>query len=166
MFAGMETDLQTKHRRPTNKRRGPKTWAAAREMYQAGWTARTIAERLDLGIANIYRRSTREGWRKDDMPDEPGDWSADMEPGDEEAVDIRVVARAAIGQAVKLVRLGQFGRAAEAAKAAEMIGKLADRIPDPAVTNGVVLEDLRRKIEALSLSLMEADAQTAGDDPE
>lgn len=151
----MNTDPHARPRRTTSKRKGPKTWAAARAMYQAGWTAGAVAERFDVGIANIYRRSAKEGWRKDDGPDEPGEWSPDMQPGDEEAVDVRVVARAAIGQAVKLVRLGQFARAAEAAKAAEMIGRLAERLPDPAVVDAAhdaaVMEELRRKIMALSL---------------
>jgi len=156
----MDIDLTPKTRRLTSKRKGPRTWAAIRALYQAGWTARALAERFDVGVANIYRRSAAEGWRKDDLPDEPGDWSIEMEPGDEEAVDVRVVARAAIGQAVKLVRLGQFGRAAEAAKAAEMIGRLAQRMPDPAVVDAdrdaAVMDDLRRKI----LALAEASART------
>lgn len=159
----MDTDLHTKSRRMTSKRRGPKTWAAARALYQAGWTARAVADRFDLGIGNLYRRSAKEGWRKDDMPDEPGDWSIDMAPGDEEAVDVRVVARAAIGQAVKLVRLGQFGRAAEAAKAAEMIGRLVERMPDPTVVDAAndaaVMDDLRRKIMALGQRFAEADVE-------
>jgi len=134
-------------------------------MYQAGWTARAVAEKFDLGIDNVYRRSARQGWRKVDLPDEPGDWSVDMEPGDDEVVDVRMVARAAIGQAVRLVRLGQFARAAEAAKAADMIGRLAERIPDPAVVDAArdaaVMTELRRKILALAQASGEAGGKAA-----
>lgn len=149
----------------TSRRRGPKTWAAARAMYQAGWTARAVAEKFDLGVTNVYRRSAKEGWRKDDLPDEPGDWAADLDLdlgpgldldqvlGEAADTDVRAVARAAMTKAIKLLQVGQFGRAAEAVKVADMIGRLAERLPDPAQTAGAddpaAIEALRARILAL-----------------
>lgn len=132
-------------------------------MYEAGWTAKAVAERLDLGVGNIYRRSAAEGWRKSDLPDDPPALPTDMaaddrKPGAGEAVDAHGVARAAMGQAARLVRLGQFARATEAARAADMIGRLADRIPDPGPADAIVMEDLRDRIAALSLDLLNGDA--------
>lgn len=137
-------------------------------MYEAGWTAKVVAERFDLGRANVYRRSTREGWRKCDLPDDPptlpteiglDDFglSAGLDTG--EALDVKGVARAAMVQAARLVRLGQFTRAAEAARAADMIGRLADRIPDPGPADAIVLEELRDRIAALGLDLLKGDTE-------
>ena len=168
-YRGMKTNLPAQPRLIC-KRKGPKTWEGVRALYQAGWTASAVAERFGVGVANIYRRSAAEGWRKDDVPDEPEDWLHEIEPGDDEVVDVRVIARAAIGHAVKLVRMGQFGRAAAAAKAAEMIGRLVERLPDPAVLDvdrdAGEMDDLRRKILALAQASAEpddkADARGAG----
>jgi hypothetical protein len=158
----MTERLKTPTRRLTSRRKGPKTWAAARAMYEAGWTAKVVAERLDLGVGNIYRRSAAEGWRKSDLPDDPPAFPTEMalddnEPGAGEAVDARGVARAAMSQAARLVRLGQFTRAAEAARAADMIGRLADRIPDPGPADAIVMEDLRDRIAALGRDLLKGD---------
>ena len=128
-------------------------------MYQAGATARVVAETFDLGVANVYRRMAKEGWRKCDLPDEPPMPPAEIDPGEHAVVDVRGVARAAIIQALKLVRLGQFARASEAARAAEMIGRLASLLPEAAVAEAAVLDDLRRKILALGL----AHEQTVGE---
>lgn len=134
-------------------------------MYQAGATARVVAETFDLGVSNVYRRAAREGWRKCDLPDAPPTPPTEAEPGEDAVVDVRDAARAAIGQALKLVRLGQFARASEAARAAGMIGRLATLLPDPAVAEATneaaVLDELRRKI----LALGQAPGQTLGQSP-
>ncbi len=135
-------------------------------MYQAGATAPAVAEAHDLGVSNVYRRARQEGWRKRDLPDEPPTPPAEADPEEDAVVDVRGVARAAIGQALKLVRLGQFARASEAARAAEMIGRLVALLPEPAMADATdeaaVLDALRRKILALGQTQEQTPQQTPG----
>jgi hypothetical protein len=153
---GMTERSEPKRRATAYKIRGPNTWAAAREMFQAGAAASVVAETFDVGISNLHRRAREEGWRKRDLPDLPDRPSV---PGEESAaagalpVDVRGAAVAAMSQAARLMTQGQFARATEAMKAAEMFGKLAERLPVSPVAeadDATVLDDLRRKIIALS----------------
>ena len=170
----------TKPKRSPYKIRGEKTWLAALTMYQQGASARLVAETFDVSEANIRRRAANGGWRKRDLPDTPApvpEWSTvaiaggSVDPtvdGDGGAADVRAAARAGFDQAVSLLAKGQFTRAAEAAKAAEMIGRLAERLPDPAIVDAAndaaVMDDLRRRILAMGPMLKQAGMPVSPED--
>ena len=46
------------------KYRGPETWARVREAYVAGEPAASVALRFDVSVANIRKKSSREGWTR------------------------------------------------------------------------------------------------------
>lgn len=46
------------------KYRGPETWAKAREAYLAGETGPMVAKRFDLGLGNLRKRASAEGWTR------------------------------------------------------------------------------------------------------
>ncbi len=49
------------------KYRGPETWAKVREAYVAGEPAQSVALRFDVGLANIRKKASREGWTRNAM---------------------------------------------------------------------------------------------------
>ena len=101
-------------RRAAYKIRGPNTWAAAREMYQAGASAPVVAETFDVSVPNLRKRAREEGWRKRDLPDLPcPPMTAEVgaRPTDERGLDAMTAARATIDHAAALMTRGQFARA-------------------------------------------------------
>jgi len=46
------------------KYRGPETWAKVREAYLAGEPAPAVARRFDVGLANLRKKASREGWTR------------------------------------------------------------------------------------------------------
>ena len=49
------------------KYRGPETWARVREAYLAGEPAPSVARRFDVGLANVRKKASREGWTRHAM---------------------------------------------------------------------------------------------------
>lgn len=129
-----------------------------RDAYLGGMSARECAAVFDVGEGALRRRARLGGWRRRDLPDVPPTLEGSI-TSDEAGVipvDGRTAARAAMDHAVILIRKGQFTRAAEAMKAAELMGRVAERLPDPAVeteTDAAAIEALHRKIAALCVSV-------------
>lgn len=46
------------------KYRGPETWARARIAYEEGQTGPDVARRFDVGLANLRKKATKEGWTR------------------------------------------------------------------------------------------------------
>lgn len=64
------------------RRAPPHVWDQVREDYLAGYSASECSRRHGVGVSNIRRRATEQGWRKADQP-----WTSPpaLEPDDEGA---------------------------------------------------------------------------------
>ncbi|WP_271085151.1 hypothetical protein [Brevundimonas sp. NIBR11] len=49
------------------KYRGPETWAKVREAYLAGEPAPSVAQRFDVSLCNLRKKTSREGWTRHAM---------------------------------------------------------------------------------------------------
>ena len=54
------------------------TWRAVRRAWEAGETAASLAQRYDVGLANLWKRRASEGWKRrvtaDPDPEPPEGW--------------------------------------------------------------------------------------------
>jgi len=66
------------YERPARKVRSEDTWWAVRRAWEAGETAASLAQRYDVGLANLWRRRASEGWKRrvtaDPDPEPPEGW--------------------------------------------------------------------------------------------
>ena len=46
------------------KYRGPEVWRRVREAYVAGESGPSLARRFDVGLANLRKKASREGWTR------------------------------------------------------------------------------------------------------
>jgi len=62
----------------TRKLRSEDTWRAVRRAWEAGETAASLAQRYDVGLANLWRRRASEAWKRrltaDPDPEPPEGW--------------------------------------------------------------------------------------------
>lgn len=49
------------------KYRGPEVWAVVRLAYGAGENGPSVAQRFDIGLANLGKKCRREGWSRRDQ---------------------------------------------------------------------------------------------------
>ena len=60
------------------KLRSEDTWRAVRRAWEAGETGASLAQRYDVGLANLWRRRASEGWKRhetaDPDPEPPEGW--------------------------------------------------------------------------------------------
>lgn len=144
-------DVSRPRRRPVYKIRSARVWALIRARYLAGETAPRLAEIFDVTEANLRKKAWKEGWCKRDLPDPSP--SIDPVPTGPIPEDARSAARAAVDEAVRLMGCGQYERATQAARLAEMLGRASERLADAEPGDGVddeaTLDELRRKVLGL-----------------
>lgn len=152
------------------KTRGPylyhsdAVWALIRERYLEGQSARALAEAFAATEWAIRARANREGWTKRALakaraPDilealgRPTGLAADaLLARHDEPMEPREAVRAAVETAVRWMREGKMGQAAEAARLADVLGRAVGRLEagdgpteDEAV-DAVAFEAVRRKV--------------------
>jgi hypothetical protein len=125
------------HSNPTPKRaRKPYTyfnervWARARQAYLDGDSARLVSERFGPTVYAVRRRISREGWTKRSLlvAQEAALPELDAEETAAAPSDPRAAARAALDEAVRLMRLGRTAAAMEAARVADVMARAAARL--------------------------------------
>lgn len=135
------------------KYRGPEVWARVRLAYEAGESGPSVAQRFDVGLANLRRKCRREGWsrrhqaeRSDralpveqpvaaDLERDPPDGAEggagmgadDADPGDAlSRIDPLAVRRRALARADALLAGGRAAEALAQLKAAEALSRLGE----------------------------------------
>ncbi|WP_298745679.1 hypothetical protein [uncultured Brevundimonas sp.] len=123
------------------KYRGPDTWRRVREAYAAGESGPSLARRYDVGLANLRKKASREGWTRSavaaaldrELPPqttpETGAVSeagpAGVPPADgPEPLDPPAVRRRAVDRAAALLAEGRAAEALAQLKAAEALARL------------------------------------------
>jgi hypothetical protein len=113
------------------KYRGPEVWERVREAYVAGEAAPQVARRFDVGLANLRKKASREGWtraaaaRGSDplilatQPRSLGEPYLPLEPTEPAAALSDAVHRAAA-----LIAAGRGAEATTLLKAAEALGRM------------------------------------------
>lgn len=168
---------KTDHRPRRNpcRKRGARAWALIRARYLAGESAPWLAEVFDVTEAAIRQRIRREGWSKASLAEaeeaglpEPDEAPAAVAtPAEDEAgagLDPKAAARAALEEAVRLMRGGRMAAAAEAARVADVMARAAARLDgdgavDPGEPDEAAFEAVRRKVLGLTSPSAEADGE-------
>ncbi len=113
------------------KYRGPEVWRRVREAYVAGESGPSLARRFDVGLHNLRKKASREGWTRSAtaaaldraLPPDPAvagaGAAAPAAPPDAPAVRRRALARADA-----LLAEGRAGEALAQLKAAEALSRL------------------------------------------
>ncbi|MGZ9098648.1 MAG: hypothetical protein ACXW3O_03005 [Brevundimonas sp.] len=121
------------------KYRGPEVWARVRQAYEAGESGPSVAQRFDVGLANLRKKCRREGWsrrhqaeRSDrDLPGEkPAVAPGRAEPG---PVDRQAALAACLDHAAAAMARGEGPAALAALKAARAYTELTGQLRDPEV---------------------------------
>lgn len=118
------------------KYRGPKIWAKVREAYEAGETGPSCARRFDVGLANLRKKTMREGWTRRQLAEQADRaLPQDREPPDDPApVNRREALDACLDHAAIAMARGESEKALAALKAAlayaDLSGKLG-KVDDP-----------------------------------
>ncbi|GAW42241.1 hypothetical protein SH203_02657 [Brevundimonas sp. SH203] len=116
------------------KYRGPEVWKRVREAYEAGESGKSVARRFDVGLANLRKKSRREGWSRKDTaarldrelePARPDPTPTDAAPAP--PVDPRKAVEEAMQRAGGLLVQGRGGEAQVLVRSAEALARLADR---------------------------------------
>ncbi|MDY6924418.1 MAG: hypothetical protein SWI22_10720, partial [Pseudomonadota bacterium] len=111
------------------------TWRRVREAYVAGESGPSLARRYDVGLANLRKKASREGWTRSavataldrDLPPEPEpapDAGTGAEAGAGEPSDASTVRRRALARADALLAAGRAAEALAQLKAAEALSRL------------------------------------------
>lgn len=125
------------------KYRGPEVWARVRTAYLAGESAPSVARRFDVGLGNLRKRASAEGWtrsraalRTDLKPERsaatgipaatPADAGASSEPEAEYPVGTREALKRAAERAAWLIAEGRGAEAMVLVRAAEALSNLVD----------------------------------------
>ncbi len=124
------------------KYRGPEIWARVRTAYLAGESAPSVARRFDVGLGNLRKRASAEGWtrnraalRNDLRPErasaglssgssDPVEEAADESP--EYSVGTREALKRAAERAAWLIAEGRGAEAMVLVRAAEALSNLVD----------------------------------------
>ena len=117
------------------KYRGPDTWRRVKEAYVAGESGPSLARRYDVGLHNLRKKASREGWTRSavaaeldrELPPEPGRESAAGAQADRGAPpDPPAVRRRALARADALLAEGRAAEALAQLKAAEALSRLGE----------------------------------------
>lgn len=127
------------------KYRGPEIWARVRTAYLAGESAPSVARRFDVGLGNLRKRASAEGWtrsraalRQDLKPErsapasagQSAAMSADAGAPSQETVEYPVGTREALKRAAEraawLIAEGRGAEAMVLVRAAEALSNLVD----------------------------------------
>lgn len=127
------------------KYRGPEIWARVRTAYLAGESAPSVARRFDVGLGNLRKRASAEGWtrnraalRTDLKPERatpasagpPAAMIGDAGPAEEPPeypVGTREALKRAAERAAWLIAEGRGAEAMVLVRAAEALSDLVDR---------------------------------------
>lgn len=134
-----------------------RVWARARQAYLDGDSARLVSERFGPTEYAIRGRISREGWTKRSLlvdqeaalPELDADESAAAAPSDP-----RAAARAALDEAVRLMRLGRTAAAMEAARVADVMSRAAARLDGGSEGAGAEPEDDEAAFEAVRTKVL------------
>lgn len=125
------------------KYRGREIWAKVRAAYVAGEPGPQLAQRFDVGLANLRKKAMREGWtrraasRDSDplilatQPDLLGGPVADRAGAEDAAMPLGRAIATAVQRAASLVTAGRAAEATALLKAAEALSRHADAEPHP-----------------------------------
>lgn len=127
------------------KYRGPEIWARVRKAYLAGESAPSVARRFDVGLGNLRKRASAEGWTRsraalhDDLkPERTATRSAEGTSGascaadtpaaeaPEYAVGTREALKRAAERAAWLIAEGRGAEAVALIRAAEALSNLVE----------------------------------------
>ncbi len=121
------------------KYRGPEVWARVRKAYLAGESAPSVARRFDVGLGNLRKRASAEGWTRsraalhDDLKPEraaaavaDGSLDAPVEAVQEYPVGTRAAMKRAADRAAWLIAEGRGAEAMVLVRAAEALSRLVD----------------------------------------
>lgn len=115
------------------KYRGPETWDRVREAYVAGESGPSLARRFDVGLHNLRKKASREGWTRSAvaaaldraLPPEPV--VAEADAGEPAApTDAPAVRRRALARADALLAEGRAAEALAQLKAAEALSRMGE----------------------------------------
>ena len=149
------------HSNPTPKRaRKPYTyfservWARCRKAYLDGDSARLVSERFGPTVHAIRKRISKEGWTKRSLL--VAQEAALPEPEETAAApsDPRAAARAALDEAVRLMRRGRMAAAMEAARVADVMSRAATRLDGGSEGAGAEPEDDEAAFEAVRAKVL------------
>lgn len=117
------------------KYRSPETWRKVQEAYVAGEPAPSVARRFDVGLANIRKKASREGWTRNrvaaSVDTEAVVSTTDAASLDPPPVDPGTARRSAIERAGALLAAGRAAEATALLKAAEAFGRMTEGDIDP-----------------------------------
>jgi hypothetical protein len=121
------------------KYRGPEIWARVRKAYLAGESAPSVARRFDVGLGNLRKRASAEGWTRSraalntdlkperaaaagaaEVPELPADEAPEYPVGTREAL------KRAAERAAWLIAEGRGAEAMVLVRAAEALSNLVD----------------------------------------
>lgn len=119
------------------KYRGPEVWARVRLAYEAGESGPSVAQRFDIGLANLRKKCRLEGWsrrhqaeRADrDLPGERIAAAAGI--AEEGRVDRQAALAACLDHAAAAMARGEGPAALAALKAARAYTELTGQLRDP-----------------------------------
>lgn len=120
------------------KYRSAEVWHRVRIAYEEGEPAPAVALRFDVGLANLRKKASREGWtraalarRADPPPDAAAPDTAPRDPAPE-PVDPRTALARARQQAATLLAAGRPAEATAMLKAVEALTRVLEAEPPPA----------------------------------
>jgi hypothetical protein len=117
------------------KYRGEDTWRRVREAYVAGETGPSLARRYDVGLANLRKKASREGWTRSATaaaldrelpPEAPPEIAAAPEADPAAPPDAPAVRRRALARADVLLAEGRAAEALAQLKAAEALSRMGE----------------------------------------
>jgi hypothetical protein len=111
------------------KYRGPEVWARVRLAYEAGESGPSVAQRFDVGLANIRKKSRQEGWSRRHQAERsdralPAPAAGAAPPGPVETPPAPEIRRRALDRAAALLAEGRAAEALTQLKAAEALARL------------------------------------------
>lgn len=119
------------------KYRGPEVWARVRLAYEAGESGPSVAQRFDVGLANLRKKCRLEGWSRRHQAersdrDLPGERvAAARAPGNDGPVDRQAALAACLDHAAAAMARGEGPAALAALKAARAYTELTGQLRDP-----------------------------------
>ena len=157
------------------KYRGPEVWKRVRAAYEAGESGASVARRFDVGLANLRKKSQREGWSRKDVASRldrelepartgptPGPTleptPADIAPAP--PVDPRKAVEEAMQRAGGLLVQGRGEEAQVLVRSAEALARLADRAEPAKAAQG---DDEALSEDDLAQLIAQRDADIIGE---
>lgn len=154
------------------KYRGPEVWARVRLAYEAGESGPSVAQRFDIGLANLRKKCRLEGWSRRHQAERsdrelPGERIAATVGRHRQAdgpVDRQAALAACLDHAAAAMARGEGPAALAALKAARAYTELTGQLRDPAA-EAEETEARWAAIEALCrLDAVETEARKLAED--